>query len=467
METRKSYESEEQNLLARDEDHYFDFKSFRKSPSDLQPHFIAFANADGGEMYIGIEDKKVIGERISGYRFVEEANDVLRILLNETRPTVQNVDVEFIDFGNRGYVLHITIPKSPEYHLTTSGECFERLNASTLKSKPENILALGYKKGVSSYEKQRVPFLNVEEIVKSPFLVDYMKRIMSEQEKTLFLRKQGLLTKFVDDYYPNIGCVLLFDELPQAALNIRCSIKVYRLRTTEKEYKREYLESEPETIEGPIEQQIYVVIENIQKHLRDASYYDNGKLTHLEYPTETLKEILVNAIIHRDYSVKDDIHVRIFDNRIEVQSPGRLPGHITIGNIFEERFSRNPNIQRMLHNLPNPVNHDIGEGLKTARDAMRKAGLVPPEIIELPNAVLVTIRHQRIASLEDIILRYLKNQEFITNKMVRALSGENDVNKVKKAFQKLRKNGLIEPENEKSKAFDFKYRLKKDREDLA
>ena len=93
----------------------------------------------------------------------------------------------------------------------------------------------------------------------------------------------------------------------------------------------------------------------------------------LQYPSEALKEILVNAVIHRDYSLNDDIHVRVFDNRVEVQSPGKLPGYMSLDNLYDERFSRNPNIVRMLHNLPNPVNHDIGEGMDTAKNELKKA----------------------------------------------------------------------------------------------
>ena len=61
-------------------------------------------------------------------------------------------------------------------------------------------------------------------------------------------------------------------------------------------------------------------------------------MTVIEYPIETLHEITTNAVLHRDYSVADDIHIRIFDNRIEVESPGRLPGHVTQENILDERF---------------------------------------------------------------------------------------------------------------------------------
>lgn len=456
---------EYERLLSLEEDHFNDSKSSRIAPASLQESFVAFANSDGGDLYIGVEDKKVKGERIIGFSSIEAANGLIHTILEETEPSVENVDLEFIDFSNKGFVLHISIPKSPKVHYTASKKCFIRINAQKKEIKGDRILELSYSKGAFHYEKQVVDNVEISDLVESPALSSYVERIGSSIEKEIFLRKQRALTKKDGLWYPNVGGVLLFESDPQASLDARCAIKLYRLRTTETEYKREQLEDMPTTINGPIEKQIHDAIKEVSIILSSVPYSVGGKLVKLKYPTEAIKEILVNAVIHRDYSLSDDIHIRIYDNRIEVQSPGRLPGYITVNNIYDERFSRNPNIVRILHNLPDPVNHDIGEGLDTARNELRKAGLVAPEIKQLENAVLVTIKHQRIASLEDIILEFLGDEQnkMITNKEVRELSGEDDVNKIKKAFQKLRKQKLIVPENEEAHAFKFRYQLAKNK----
>lgn len=462
MHQRIPETGERERLLALQEDHFTDIKSVRIKPATLQQTFVAFANSDGGDLYVGIEDMKHPGERIRGFATIEDANDCIHTLLEETKPAVENVDLEFINFGGEGFVLHFSVPKSPKVHYTAQGKCFVRINARNKEITGERIIQLSYSKGAFQYEKQPVQNAEIEDLVNSPHLKSYMSRIGTTLAAETFLRKQRLLAKHEDDVYPNVGGVLLFDEEPQATLDTRCAIKVYRLRTTEAQYKREQLEEMPSTINGPIEHQIHAALAKIGEILSGVTYYEAGKLVKLRYPTEAIKEILVNAVIHRDYSLNDDIHVRIYDNRIEIQSPGRLPGYITVRNIYEERFSRNPNIVRMLHNLPDPVNHDIGEGLDTARNELRKAGLVAPEIQELENAVLVTIRHQRVATLEDIIIEFLNDgaNRVITNRDVRELSGEDDVNKVKKAFQKLRKQGLIEPVDPNAHPFNFSYRLK-------
>ena len=446
-------------LLNTTEDHFNDFKSKQIAPNKLQETFVAFANADGGNIYIGIEDAASGRERISGFNEPEEANAIISTLLENTNPAVENVEVEYLRTPSNGLILHVDIPKSPKVHYTASGDCFIRANAQKLKIKGERITQLSYSKGAEPYEKKAVDIVEVEDILESEYYSDYLRRIGTTQSPRVFLKKQRLLTKKDGEFVPNVGCVLLFDEEPQGCLDTRCAVKVYRLRTTEAEYKREQLQEDPVTIEGPLEVVILNTIAKVKEYVDGASFKDGENLVKLSYPAEALKEILVNAVIHRDYSQKDDVHVKVYDNRIEVQSPGRLPGYMTINNLYEERFSRNPNLVRLLHKLPNPVNHNIGEGLDTAKNELRKAGLVAPVFEERGNNFVVIVKHQTIASIEDVIINYFKENPTgqLTNKLVRQLSGEDDLQKVKKALQKLREEGVIKPLDPNANPFKFKY----------
>lgn len=446
-------------LLNTVEDHFNDFKSKQIAPNKLQETFVAFANADGGNIYIGIEDSASDRERLSGFNEPEEANAIIATLLENTNPAVENVEIEYLKTPGNGLILHIDIPKSPKVHYTASGDCFIRANAQKVKIKGERITQLSYSKGAEPYEKKAVDIVEVQDILDSEYYVDYRRRIGTSQSPEVFLKKQRLLTKKDDEFVPNVGCVLLFDEEPQGSLDTRCAVKVYRLRTTETEYKREQLQEEPVTIEGPLEIVILSTIDKVKEYVEGASFKDGDNLVKLVYPAEALKEILVNAVIHRDYSQKDDVHVKVYDNRIEVQSPGRLPGYMTVDNLYEERFSRNPNLVRLLHKLPNPVNHDIGEGLDTAKNELRKAGLVAPVFEERGNNFVVVVKHQTIASIEDVIINYFNDNPTgqLTNKLVRQLSGEDDLQKVKKALQKLRDEGIIKPLDPNANAFKFKY----------
>ncbi|WP_288445447.1 ATP-binding protein [uncultured Pantoea sp.] len=447
------------SLINKVEDHFNDFKSKDISPAKLQETFVAFANADGGNIYIGIEDANSQRERIRGFNEPEEANAIISTLLENTSPVVENVEVEYFDSKVSGLILHIDIPKSPKVHYTASGDCFIRANAQKIKIKGERITQLAYSKGAEPYEKRAVDIVEVQDVLDSEHFHDYIRRVNIIQQPDVFLRKNRLLTKKEDELRPNVGCVLLFDEEPQGSLDTRCAVKVYRLRTTDADYRREQLQEEPVTIDGPVEAVIHKTIEKVKEYVDGASFKDGDNLVKLSYPAEALKEILVNAVIHRDYSLNDDVHVKVYDNRIEVQSPGKLPGFMTIANLYEERFSRNPNLVRLLHRLPNPVNHDIGEGLDTAKNELRKAGLVAPVFEERGNNFIVTVKHQTIASIEDVILKYFEEvpDGQLTNKLARQLSGEDDMQKVKKALQKLRNDGKIKPLDQNANAFRFKY----------
>ena len=136
--------------------------------------------------------------------------------------------------------------------------------------------------------------------------------------------------------------------------------------------------------------------------------------------------------------------MRIFDDRVEVESPGILPGHITEHNILKERCARNPKIQYLINKFPNPPNKDIGEGLRTAFDAMNRMRLRPPEIRQGEQSVTVYIRHTRLESPEDSVMNYLREISRITNTKGRELTGIRSENTMKQVFTRLAKRDLIE-----------------------
>jgi ATP-dependent DNA helicase RecG len=199
----------------------------------------------------------------------------------------------------------------------------------------------------------------------------------------------------------------------------------------------------PITVEGCLYEQIKKAVDITVQEVEKIPHLGAEGLEQIKYPQETLHEIITNAVIHRDYSIADDIHVRIFDNRIEVQSPGRLPAHVTPNNILEERFARNGVIVRLLNKFPDPPNQDVGEGLNTAFDKMRELGLRVPIIEERENAVLVRILHEPLASPEETIKKYLETHDTIKNKKARELTFIKDPDHMKRILQKMAIAGEI------------------------
>jgi ATP-dependent DNA helicase RecG len=121
-----------------------------------------------------------------------------------------------------------------------------------------------------------------------------------------------------------------------------------------------------------------------------------------------------------------------------------VSGHVTARNFLNEQFARNGTLVRLINKFPDPPNKDVGEGLNTAFNAMKQLRLKPPMISELQNAVLVTIKHEPLASPAESVMDYLENHETITNRIARELTGISSENTMKEVFLRLAKTDLIE-----------------------
>lgn len=457
---------QEQEVLAREESHFFDFKRAEIAPQKLEALVVAFANADGGEAYIGIDDDTTlaIASRFFGFAKPEDANQHIAQVTTGLQPSIDGLSLDFVQFPSAGdfLVLRISVPKSPCVHYTSAGECFVRRGAQSIRIKGKQVESLIFTKGQRSFE-DTVSGLRVKELVDGDYIHEYLKLVPTAQPAETFLRKQRLLDGEDQNHFQGprvlVAGVLLFDDEPATALATKCSIKISRLNTSSDEYKREYLDGHPETIEGPIAVVIERAVRRVTEIMQDATFKVRGKYAKLRYPPEAVHEVIVNAVLHRDYSLKDDIQIFVYDNRIEVVSPGKLPGHITLGNILEERFSRNPKLVRGVNRLPDPPNRDIGEGLNTAFDKMRAARLKDPVIQETESAVRVVLRHESIASPEEQVIEYLRDKGEITNRKGRQLTGIRSENTMKNVFARMLKAELIEPVDPKSSRFSRRYRL--------
>ncbi|HEY8022903.1 MAG TPA: ATP-binding protein [Thermoanaerobaculia bacterium] len=284
--------------------------------------------------------------------------------------------------------------------------------------------------------------VNVDPVVVSNSTVTlrFLLSVVPTAEPETWLRKQLLL----DRDKPTVAAVLLFAEDPQAILPKRCGIKILRYKTTERIGSRETMAFDPLTIEGCLYDQILAAVKETVRVVEDVQVLGPSGLEAITYPHETLHEIITNAVLHRDYSIAADIQIRIYDNRIEVESPGRLPGHVTPENILNEQFARNGTIVRLINKFPDPPNKDVGEGLVTAFRAMHALRLKDPLIRENGASVTVEIRHERLASPEEAILAYLGRHPEVNNAIARQITGITSENKVKDVFYRLRDAGKLE-----------------------
>jgi len=428
-------------ILSQDEDGFLDLKGIDVSPRSLSKAISAFANTAGGDLYIGIAEVEAGGTKSRawlGFRDIEAANGHLQSL--ETLfPLGAEYSYEFLHCpGSVGFVLHISVQRTVQIARAHDKKVYTRRGASCKPLDSSEIERLKLTKGIESYEKQTVD-CDISFISESTIIETFLNYAAPNQDASKFLTKQNLIRNGM----PTVAGVLLFSDEPQSALPKRSAVKIYRYKTSG-EASRETLDSLPSTVEGPITVLIKKSVDITSALIEGIQKLSPHGLEQINYPQETLHEIVTNAILHRDYSIAGDVHIRIFDNRVEVESPGLLPGQVTTKNFLDEQFARNPSIVRMANKFPDPPNKDVGEGLNTAFKAMQKLRLKPPTLEEGEHTVLVKIKHDPLASPEEMVMGYLENHTEIANRTARALTGITSENSMKDVFLRLQKSGLIE-----------------------
>lgn len=160
-----------------------------------------------------------------------------------------------------------------------------------------------------------------------------------------------------------------------------------------------------------------------------------------------VQEAITNSVIHRNYSIQDDIHVKFFDDRIEIESPGTYPGHITVNNIRTERYARNPLILRTLNRFQSPPNLDIGEGVDRMFEVMKNQNLYDPLYFPptlRPNSVLLYLLNQQRIEFWDIVSNYLNKHYRIANNEARKITGIADTLQMSRLLKTWQEQGLLE-----------------------
>jgi ATP-dependent DNA helicase RecG len=444
MDKKTLTDADALRLCSRSEDHFFDRKSLAVSGRAVQKIGVAFANSDGGEFVVGIaddEEEPIPEKRWAGAAKVEDFNGLIQALGEVAPPLPSSISV--LDSPSAsGLVLSVVVEKSAEVHQTADGTVYVRKGAQSIPLKEhQRIVELQFAKGTASFEDQIVTSARTEDVSEGRELKKFLCEYSPKSDPLEFALNQNLLDR--KTWESRVAGILLFSDSPASVLPRKCSVKIVRYETREDDPERDHLKSTL-TIEGPLYPLIHDTVKAVTDVMSSVAVWTTAGLRTLEYPPEAIWEIIVNAIIHRDYAISDDVQIRIFDNRIEVVSPGRLPGYVSVQNILDSRYSRNSKIVRNLARYPSPPNKDLGEGLNTAFQKMKEWRLKEPEIIEDGNYVRVTIPHIPLAAPTEAILEFLRNNATITNRQAREITGIRSENLVKIEFYKLRDEGLLE-----------------------
>lgn len=435
-------------LCSRREADFFDRKAKQIAPNKVQKIAVAFANADGGEFVVGIaddEDQPVPEKRWDGFENPEKFNDIIQALF-ALNPSI-DFKYEFLSAEEfSGFVLRVYVSRSSDVCVTADRKVFQRQGASSVPIvSPEKIQALSFSKGASSFEDYKLN-IKPEIIVDSKEIKEFCSQDSVGVDPLSYSVNEAVIDR--SDFSPTCAGVLLFADNPQPNFPRRCGLKIVFYDTSLVVPEREHLKIN-ESVEGCLNSQFHSAIKKVEEIMSSISILTPNGLSKVSYPPEAIWEVVANAIIHRDYSISDDIQINIYQNRIDVKSPGKLPGFVNESNYLDVRYSRNPKIVRTLARYKNAINKDLGEGLNTAFDKMKQWKLQSPILKQVDNYVVVTLPHTPLATPEEAVMNYLSENDEIRNSISRQLTGIRSENQMKEVFNRLKARGLIERVPEK------------------
>jgi len=452
-------------LVESDESRLVEFKRVSgKMVGKALETICAFANTEGGMLVLGLADLKEHrgSARLFGIGENREAVDELqRKLVTEFQPAVETISLQKVrcsihngpDKGKTGHLLIVRTGKSDRVHSIVNNGTWTRLDAGNRQLTASEVTELAYQKGVRSAAEELVPV--PVHLLKSRTWERFAQarglRSGSFEEQ---LQRIGLAESVHGVLQPRRAAVLLFAEEPGsllAAHGTRADIRllVYDGKVALHEAKPN-LRKQQKTIRGPLVDQIDAAVMAVLDELAQGlTLSSSGFKTVHSYPERVIREAIVNAVIHRDYRLNRDIFIRVFDDRIEVESPGVLPGNITPATISRTGSkARNPLIAMNLREFPEPPNIDAGEGVKMMFAEMAQAMLYPPQYKENPDtaveSVTVTLLNLRRPSAWDEVSDWIDRHNSIANAAVCRIA-KVDTLKASKMLAAWRDQGLLVP----------------------
>ncbi|MGP0102727.1 MAG: ATP-binding protein [Solirubrobacteraceae bacterium] len=373
-------------LAALPEDQWFERKSARIAARDLANSLIGMANADGGLIVVGLREGTVEGTDHPRAK----RNDLMQAGIDHCEPPVR-VNHRLIgcknDRGQDDHLLVIEVQPSDVVHANVRDEVFLRVGDENRRLTFRQRQELHFDKGQASYEAQPLAAAGLDELDMS-LVQDYAEAV-SAPDPIRLLQARGLAAA---DSLTIAGC-LLFARYPQRFLP-ETFLRVLRYRGRERGTGSRQQLTADVRVEGPIPRQLRQAQTAIQSFqpIRRALVSATGRFGDVPLvPEDAWLEGLVNAVVHRSYSIAGDhVRVEIFDDRIEVWSPGRFPGLVDLRNPLETtRFARNPRIARVCADLM--FGQELGEGIRRMFEEMRQAGLGDPVYRQTSGGVHLTL----------------------------------------------------------------------------
>lgn len=354
---------------------------FKRELTDaVKREIIAFANTQGGELYIGIEDDGTVIGLNNAHKTLEAVSSMLHDSIKPDILVHTHLSVETLE-GKEVVKIVVSLGTRRPYHLKSKGMkssgVFIRYGTSVTNASEENIRQMIMESDGTNFEtarslQQELTFHEATAIFEKQGL-----KLGTEQQKTL-----GFLT--VDGYYTNLG--LLFSD--QCEHSIKCARYLGNDKLDFQDRKE---------FKGSILTQVEEVFEYLTLYNAKSAHFEGLQRVEQEsFPSYALREALINAVTHRDYSFSGSILIHLFQDRLEIVSLGGLVKGLTLEDIeLGVSQSRNPKLANVLYRLK--WIESYGTGLQRMKESYKQNHEQPFWTVG-PNAFVVTLPKQTIAT---------------------------------------------------------------------
>jgi ATP-dependent DNA helicase RecG len=468
-------------LLAQPEGQRLAFVRRAFRVDELAETLAALANAHGGAIIVGVSGR---AKKIEGVADVESARlAALDAALACTPPLVLPLPAA-APYGDTALLL-LEVPAGLPHVYSVHGKYLRRAGAANQPIPPDALRKLLIERGETSWERM-VPANATLDDLDPNKLSAYVQRSgpAAAGDPLAFLFRRGCLAradggrKTEDDSAvsgnrlssivlrpTNAGLLLFGRDIERFFPQCEVTLVRYRGREMGDEFLREDIRDT--LVETVRRAEIW-----LSEHMRRGSRMIGlERQDWSQFPQGALREALVNAVAHRDYTIRGEgIRIALFGDRMECYSPGRLPGHVTVENIAAERFSRNETLVQVLADYG--LIERLGYGIDRMLRQMSDAALPPPEFRETAAGFLVLLRGQAGEDRNDpaamdtsewrrmglnerqiSALLHLAEQRRITNSDIQELAPDVSPETIRRDLADLVERGLLLKVGEKRGAY--------------
>ena len=367
-----------QEKLRQPENRRLEFKSELPAKlTDILKTITAFSNGSGGELIIGVTDRErtIVGVRdplLLEEKMSNAVHDAITPLLS---PYISVLHRE----GKEIVIVQVLPGSSKPYYIRSLGPehgVYIRVGSTNRRATPDIIQEL-------RRQSLGIAFETESDVTKSPedldtgSLLEFFRAIGQAQPTSDTLTKWFLLRKNNGKFFPTIAGIILFGKSTLADYDF-AGIRLTRFMGNTMSNigeTREYL--------VPILPKIETIIQDTAYLLRKESYLEGIRLLERTIiPFYAIREVIINAIAHRDYSIRDaTIKINVFDNRLEVISPGVLPGTLSLADLGTGLSGcRNRAIVKILRKMN--MMEELGTGIARIYELWKEKPLKSPEFLE-------------------------------------------------------------------------------------